>query len=93
MYFQEKTVLSDINLTINKGEKIAFIGESGSGKSTLVNLIIGLHQQNQGEVKITRCFCPPLNCIPPSPTKVSIPALVCRKSKILACFKTFSSKV
>jgi ABC-type bacteriocin/lantibiotic exporter with double-glycine peptidase domain len=39
-------------LTINKGEKIAFIGESGSGKSTLVNLIIGLHQQNQGEVKI-----------------------------------------
>jgi ABC-type lipoprotein export system ATPase subunit len=25
-------------LTINKGEKIAFIGESGSGKSTLVNL-------------------------------------------------------
>jgi ABC-type bacteriocin/lantibiotic exporter with double-glycine peptidase domain len=31
-------------LTINKGEKIAFIGESGSGKSTLVNLIIGLHQ-------------------------------------------------
>jgi ABC-type transport system involved in cytochrome bd biosynthesis fused ATPase/permease subunit len=41
-HYQEKTVLSDINLTINKGEKIAFIGESGSGKSTLVNLIIGL---------------------------------------------------
>jgi ABC-type multidrug transport system fused ATPase/permease subunit len=51
-HYQEKTVLSDINLTINKGEKIAFIGESGSGKSTLVNLIIGLHQQNQGEIKI-----------------------------------------
>jgi ATP-binding cassette subfamily B protein/ATP-binding cassette subfamily C protein len=47
-------------LTINKGEKIAFIGESGSGKSTLVNLIIGLHQQNQGEIKIddivNECF-------------------------------------
>jgi ABC-type multidrug transport system fused ATPase/permease subunit len=36
--YQEKTILSDINLTINKGEKIAFIGESGSGKSTLKNI-------------------------------------------------------
>jgi ABC-type multidrug transport system fused ATPase/permease subunit len=50
--YQEKAVLSGINLTINKGEKIAFIGESGSGKSTLVDLIIGLHRSNQGEIKI-----------------------------------------
>jgi ABC-type multidrug transport system fused ATPase/permease subunit len=50
--YQEKEVLSGINLTINKGEKIAFIGESGSGKSTLVDLIIGLYRLNQGEMKI-----------------------------------------
>jgi len=50
--YQEKNVLSDINLTINKGEKIAFIGESGSGKTTLVDLIIGLHRSNQGKMKI-----------------------------------------
>ena len=50
--YQEKEVLSGINLTINKGEKIAFIGESGSGKSTLVDLIIGLYRFNQGEMKI-----------------------------------------
>jgi ATP-binding cassette, subfamily B, bacterial PglK len=50
--YQEKKVLSGINLTINKGEKIAFIGESGSGKSTLVDLIIGLYRFNQGEMKI-----------------------------------------
>lgn len=50
--YQEKAVLSGINLTINKGEKIAFIGESGSGKSTLVDLIIGLYRSNQGEIKI-----------------------------------------
>lgn len=50
--YQEKKVLSDINLTINKGDKIAFIGESGSGKSTLVDLIIGLYRFNQGEMKI-----------------------------------------
>lgn len=50
--YQEKTVLSNINLTISKGEKIAFVGESGSGKSTLVDLIIGLLRPNQGEVNI-----------------------------------------
>ena len=50
--YQGKSVLSNINVTINKGEKIAFVGESGSGKSTLVNLIIGLYQPDQGEVKV-----------------------------------------
>jgi ATP-binding cassette, subfamily B, bacterial PglK len=50
--YQDKLVLTNVNLTIIKGEKIAFMGESGSGKSTLVNLIIGLYQPNQGEIKI-----------------------------------------
>jgi len=50
--YQEKSVLNNINLTISKGEKIAFVGESGSGKSTLANLIIGLCQPSQGEIKI-----------------------------------------
>ena len=35
-------VLKDINLTINKNESIAIIGESGSGKSTLMNILAGL---------------------------------------------------
>jgi ABC-type multidrug transport system fused ATPase/permease subunit len=50
--YQEKTVLKNITLTINKGEKIAFVGESGAGKSTLVDLIIGLYKPNKGQVKI-----------------------------------------
>ena len=50
--YQEKKVLSSTNLTINKGEKIAFIGDSGSGKSTLVDLIIGLYRSNKGKIKI-----------------------------------------
>jgi len=50
--FNEKSVLQKVSLTINKGDKIAFIGESGAGKSTLVDLIIGLHQPNNGEIKI-----------------------------------------
>ena len=54
--YQEKPVLENITLKINKGEKIAFIGSSGSGKSTLVDLIIGVYQSNKGQIKIDDVF-------------------------------------
>jgi subfamily B ATP-binding cassette protein MsbA len=44
--------LSEINLTINKNESIAFVGESGSGKTTLVNLISGLIPKQSGQFLI-----------------------------------------
>ena len=47
-----KNVLNDINITIKKGSKVAFIGESGSGKSTLVNIIIGLYQPTNGKLLV-----------------------------------------
>jgi len=50
--YKGESVLNGLNLTINKGEKIAFVGESGSGKSTLVDLIIGLYQPNNGNIFI-----------------------------------------
>ena len=45
-------VLSDINLSINKGEKLAIIGSSGSGKSTLLHLLGGLDMPSNGKVEI-----------------------------------------
>jgi putative ABC transport system permease protein len=42
--------LDNINLSFNKGELIAIIGESGSGKSTLMNLIGGLDSNFSGEL-------------------------------------------
>lgn len=48
----EKEVLHDINLTINKGETVAFVGMSGSGKSTLINLIPRFYDVTQGEILI-----------------------------------------
>ncbi|HEE9175385.1 peptidase domain-containing ABC transporter [Staphylococcus aureus] len=45
-------VLHNINLSVRKGEKVAFVGESGSGKSTLAKSIIGLYNSNQGSLTI-----------------------------------------
>ncbi|AZT90503.1 energy-coupling factor transporter ATPase [Caldicellulosiruptor changbaiensis] len=46
----EKKVLSNMNLTISKGEFIGIIGKTGSGKSTLVQLMNGLLIPQRGDV-------------------------------------------
>ncbi len=45
-----KYLLHGISLKINKGDRIAIIGESGSGKSTLVDLLIGLIPPSSGQI-------------------------------------------
>ncbi|MCT4615555.1 MAG: ABC-F family ATP-binding cassette domain-containing protein [Marinifilaceae bacterium] len=39
-WYDQLHVLDDIELTINRGEKLAFVGKNGEGKSTLVNIIM-----------------------------------------------------
>lgn len=51
-YDEHKPILENISLTINKGDKIAFIGESGSGKSTLIDLLIGLYRPKSGTIAV-----------------------------------------
>lgn len=41
-YFDNKKVLENINIKINKGEFLAIVGPNGAGKSTLLKLILGL---------------------------------------------------
>jgi len=45
-----KKVLHDINIDINRGSRIGFIGKTGSGKSTLVDLIMGLLNPTAGQL-------------------------------------------
>jgi putative ABC transport system ATP-binding protein len=45
-------VLHGVNLSVQEGEFIALMGPSGSGKTTLLNLISGLDQPTQGEVRV-----------------------------------------
>jgi ABC-type multidrug transport system fused ATPase/permease subunit len=47
---QKKWALNDINLKLNRGESIGFVGFSGSGKTTLIDIILGLLSPLEGEV-------------------------------------------
>ena len=45
-------VLNDINLTVQKGQIIAIVGESGAGKSTLLDLVPRFYDTSNGSIKI-----------------------------------------
>lgn len=49
---EESAALNDINLTVNVGQTVAFVGRSGSGKSTLINLIPRLYDASAGEIRL-----------------------------------------
>ena len=48
--YDSKTVISNLNFSIEKGSNVAIIGESGCGKSTLLKLIYGLFDLNEGKI-------------------------------------------
>lgn len=50
--FNGPPVLSDVNLSIKRGEFVAIVGYSGSGKTTLISLIAGLTRPDSGTVKL-----------------------------------------
>ncbi|GFR34877.1 ribosomal protection-like ABC-F family protein [Thermobrachium celere] len=43
-------VLDDVNLIINEGDKIGFVGRNGAGKTTLFKIIAGTLKQDEGEI-------------------------------------------
>jgi len=51
-YDDATPVLNGLDLTIKKGETIAFVGESGAGKTTIMNLIIGFNMATGGKITV-----------------------------------------
>ncbi|HJW88489.1 MAG TPA: ATP-binding cassette domain-containing protein, partial [Dehalococcoidia bacterium] len=49
-YLGEIEALRRLNLSIQAGERVAFLGANGSGKSTLLRLLAGLAFPSQGEL-------------------------------------------
>jgi subfamily B ATP-binding cassette protein MsbA len=50
--YQDRLVLSDINLTVPKGKTVALVGPSGGGKSTLMDLIPRFIEPQSGEILV-----------------------------------------
>ena len=59
-YFKPFTVLRDINLAIQRGESIGFLGRNGCGKSTLLQVICGMTLPSHGELRVTGRIAPVL---------------------------------
>ena len=47
-----KTILKDINLTVESGKIVALLGENGAGKTTLMRLIAGLANNYKGQIQV-----------------------------------------
>ena len=50
--YKEKIVLQDIDIQIEKGEKVAFVGQNGQGKTTLVKILTKLIERDSGDVEL-----------------------------------------
>ena len=48
----DSKILKNININIDKGQTVAFVGQSGSGKTTLINLVCGLLKLKEGSIEV-----------------------------------------
>lgn len=50
--FDKNLIIDNVDLIINKGEIVAFIGNNGTGKSTIIKMLAGLIYQDKGIIKL-----------------------------------------
>lgn len=51
-YDSDADVLDGITFSVDKGERVAFVGESGGGKTTLINLLLGMYRLRGGRITV-----------------------------------------
>jgi len=52
MQFDKKVIFENVNITIERGEKVAFVGRNGEGKTTMMRLIINELLPSRGTIKL-----------------------------------------
>jgi ATP-binding cassette subfamily F protein 3 len=50
--YDAKQVLKNVNFTIDRGDRVALVGQNGAGKSTLIRLLTGVEQPTSGTVQL-----------------------------------------
>jgi len=58
---EKESVLKNINIKIDEGERVGFLGKVGSGKSTIFKLILKLYDPDQGMIKFDGLDCNQIN--------------------------------
>ncbi|KHF35756.1 putative ABC transporter ATP-binding protein YbhF [Paenibacillus sp. P1XP2] len=61
--FGKKTVLSEVNLTMEQGQIYGLIGPSGAGKTTLIKMMVGMDLPDEGAVNILGTKMPNLTML------------------------------
>ncbi len=51
-YVPEKPLITDFNLCVKPGQKVAIVGPTGCGKTTLINLLMRFYDVNSGDIRI-----------------------------------------
>lgn len=51
-YTQERKLIEDLSLQVEKGKRVAIVGRTGSGKTTLINLLMRFYDVDAGAVKV-----------------------------------------
>jgi ABC-2 type transport system ATP-binding protein len=60
IHFKEFWALKDINLTVEKGDRVGILGFNGAGKSTLLKVIAGVLKPTEGTVSVSGVVAPML---------------------------------
>lgn len=50
--FGRITAIEDVDLNVKDGEIMGLVGDNGAGKSTLIKTLVGIHQPDEGEIRV-----------------------------------------
>ncbi len=54
-YVSDRELIKDLNLKVDKGQRIAIVGPTGCGKTTLINLLMRFYDVDSGSISVENC--------------------------------------